>query len=140
MITESEIHYLVDGFRNHTLPKEDWTHQAHLINGLFCVMREGVEASIPLMREGIKSYNLSVGTENTDTGGYHESITVLFVHALQAFRNQIGLDLPLIELVNRFDGSPLMENDFIFWFYSKDLVFSVKARREWVEPDILPLD
>ena len=76
MIRESEVQSIVYGFQHHTLPIEEWTHQAHLINGLFYIMHEGLEPSIKLMRMGVKSYNLSVGTQNTDTGGYHESITV----------------------------------------------------------------
>lgn len=139
MIDESKIHHIVHGFQNHTLPKEEWTHQAHLINGLFCVMNKGLEKGIKQMRVGIKSYNLSVGTQNTDTGGYHESITVFFMHALKAFKVQFQEDLALVDLVNRLDDSPLMDAGFLLQFYSKECLFSVKARREWVEPDIQPL-
>lgn len=92
-----------------------------------------------LMRDGVKSYNLSVGTQNTDTGGYHESITVFFMHALSAFRQQFPAERSLVDLVNRFDGSPLMDENLLFRFYSKERLFSAKARREWVAPDIQPL-
>lgn len=139
MINESEIRHIVHGFQKHTLPKEEWTHQAHLVNGLFYILREGFEPSITLMREGIKSYNVSVGTQNTDTGGYHESITVFFMHVLNAFRKHFQENSSLVFLVNQFDGSPLMDENLFFRFYSKERLFSVKARREWVDPDIQPL-
>ncbi|MEM7535068.1 MAG: hypothetical protein AAF639_23030, partial [Chloroflexota bacterium] len=45
----------------------------------------------------------------------------------------------LVDLVNHFEGSPLMDKDLLFRFYSKELLFSVSARREWVEPDLQPL-
>lgn len=139
MISESEIQHIVSGFQNHSLPKEEWTHQAHLINGLFCIVNEGLEPSIERMRDGITSYNLSVGTQNTDTGGYHESITIFFMHALDAFRKQFQDDLSLVDLVNHFEGSPLMDKRFLFRFYSKKRLFSVEARKGWVEPDIQSL-
>ena len=139
MISKAEIHHIVHGFQDHTLPKEEWTHQAHLINGLFCVLNEGLEQGIKQIRDGIKSYNLSVGTQNTDTGGYHESITVFFMHALDAFRKQFQENVPLVDLANHLDGSLLMNERLLFRFYSKERLFSVKARREWVKPDIQPL-
>ena len=139
MITQAEINHLVQGFQKQTLPKEEWTHQAHLIVGMNFVMTAGLQASYALMREGVKSYNLSVGTQNTDTGGYHESITIFFLHALDGFRNQLGKEQTFINLANQFDGSLLMDEEFIFRFYSKRLLFSVQARRSWVEPDLQPL-
>ena len=139
MITQAEIDHIVQGFQRQTLPKEEWTHRAHLITGLFFVMTEGLEASIGRMREGVKCYNLSVGTQNTDSGGYHESITIFFLHALHAFRKQVGEDKTFVDLVNRFDDTPLMDEAFIFRFYSKQLIFSVQARRELVESDRQPL-
>lgn len=139
MISESDIQHIVSGFQNHTLPKVKWTHQAHLINGLFYIIHEGLKPSIKLMRDGIKSYNLAVGTQNTDTGGYHESITVFFMHALKAFRSYFQEGTSLGDLVNRLENSPLMDEGFIFQFYSRECLFSVEARKEWVEPDIRSL-
>lgn len=139
MLSNANIEHIVSGFQNRTLPKDEWTHQAHLINGLFYLCNDGLEPGITLMRDGVKSYNLSVGTQNTDTGGYHESITIFFMHALHAFRQQFQADVSFLDLVNRFDGSPLMDEGLLLRFYSQDCLFSVKARREWVEPDIQPL-
>ena len=139
MITQQKIDHIIQGFQKRTLPKTEWTHQAHLIVGLNFVMSAGLEASYALMREGVKRYNLSVGTQNTDTGGYHESITIFFLHALDGFRNQIDTEQTLIELVKRFDGSLLMDEKFIFRFYSQELLFSVDARRRSIEPDLQPL-
>ena len=107
MITQAEINHIVQGFQKQTLPKEEWTHQAHLINGLYYVMAEGVEESVQLMRDGVKRYNLSVGTQNTDTGGYHESITIFFMHALDAFQQQHSEDASFVDLVKRFESMVL---------------------------------
>ena len=135
----SQIDHIVRGFHDKTLPQEEWTHQAHLTVGLHAVLTHGREASIPIMREGIKSYNLSGGVQNTDTGGYHESITIFFLHALEAFVAQQGESADLPELVRLLLESEMMERPFILQFYRKETIFSVHARHHWVEPDVRPL-
>jgi len=139
MLSELELDQLIQGFQNHTLPKEQWTHQAHLILGLFYTTSNDLETSIELMREGVKNYNVAVGGENTDTAGYHESITVFFMYALRAFHDQFKSDTPFVKLVKLFEESRLVDQEFMLQFYSKHLLFSVQARREWVEPDLQPL-
>lgn len=34
------------------------------------------EEALAKLTDAIKNYNISVGTENTDTSGYHETLTV----------------------------------------------------------------
>ena len=36
------------------------------------------------MRRRIRAYNVAVGTENTDSGGYHETLTRLFLDGIAA--------------------------------------------------------
>lgn len=55
------------------------------------------------------------------------------------YLNHYDLETSAVDLVNRFDGSPLMDENLLFRFYSKERLFSIKARREWVAPDIQPL-
>ena len=136
---KSAIEQIVVGFHQKTLPLKQWTHQAHLIVGLDTILKHGVEHSIPVMRQGIKAYNLSVGTQNTDSSGYHESITIFFLHALQAFREKYSDLKTLPELIPQLDQSQLMAQSFMFHFYKKETLFSIQARRHWVAPDIRPL-
>jgi len=135
----SDIEHIITSFHAKTLPKEKWTHQAHLITGLHAIQTNGLSASIPLMREAIKSYNIAVGGENTDTGGYHESITIFFLYALEAFASQHKNTTSLPDLVVLLLESKMMERPFILQFYRKETIFSVNARRSWVEPDKQPL-
>ena len=138
-MNDEHIQHIVDGFHNHTLPKPEWTHQAHLIVGLHTVTRNNLEESIRIMRDGIKAYNLAVGTQNTDTGGYHETITILFVHILRAFVAQSPPNTSLNTFVNQLQRSILLDRTFMFQFYTKDVLFSVQARRTWIDPDRQPL-
>lgn len=138
-IYSEEIDHIVKGFHDHSLRKKEWTHQAHLITGLHTLMHHSLEESIHIMREGIKSYNVAVGGQNTDSGGYHETITIFFLHALTAFKSQFPPSIELVELVNRLNETVLVKRPFMFQFYTKERLFSVEARRGWIEPDLKPL-
>ena len=66
---------------------------------------------------------------------YHETITVFWMRLLADFRDSTGeLDLDRILAAN----PALLEKDFSLKYYSRDLLFSDRARTSWVEPDLKP--
>ncbi|MDB5227361.1 MAG: hypothetical protein JWN78_1554 [Bacteroidota bacterium] len=71
----SNIRTLAEEFENETLPKALWTYEAHLATGLYYVLNLESEAAFNKIRTNIKKYNLATGGENTETTGYHETIT-----------------------------------------------------------------
>ncbi len=139
MITEIDTHRIINGFLDHTLPADEWTHLAHLVVGLHMAEQYDLDTSMQLLRDGICQYNVATGTQNTDTGGYHETITLFFAHAMQAFNQQWGAELSFDEKVGKIPTSKLVDPGLMFSFYSKELLFSVEARRGLVEPDLRPL-
>jgi hypothetical protein len=134
MITE-----IAEQFLNKTLPKEAWTHQAHLAVAFVVVNQLKEEAMVvDRLRAHIKAYNVSVGTENTDQSGYHETLTIFWVKVVSQFLTQSRNQ----EVDSNFDvfvKSMLATSGFPFLFYTKELLFSIPARKYWVEPDLLPL-
>ena len=139
MMTEKELSSIVAGFWDHTLPAEEWTHMAHLIVGLHTACHYELETSIEKLREGIQTYNVANGTQNTDSSGYHETITVFFAHAMRAFNQRFEPDADFAQKVERLQSSVLIKPAFMFSFYSKDYLFTVEARRGLVPPDLRPL-
>ncbi|MEM8857182.1 MAG: hypothetical protein AAGD96_02615 [Chloroflexota bacterium] len=139
MLTKQETQNIVEGFFDKSLPIKEWTHLAHLIVGLYVVREHDLESSLMIMREGIKAYNVAAGGENTDTSGYHESITVLFVHALHAFIQHVGQHRSFLDQVELLQSSILVQKPFMFRFYSREQLFTVEARLGWVEPKLRPL-
>jgi hypothetical protein len=73
---------LVAAFLARTLPKSAWTHVAHLRVGLWHVRRLGETGALTALRSAISSYNEAVGTANTDTSGYHETLTIFYVRLI----------------------------------------------------------
>jgi hypothetical protein len=45
----------------------------------------------------------------------------------------------LFETCNALMASPLGKSDWLMGYWSRALLFSVEARRGWVEPDLKPL-
>jgi len=135
-----EIETLIAGFHDHSLPLASWSHQAHLTVGIWYLMRMSAEAATPLIREGIRSYNLSQDVPNSDSRGYHESITRFYIWAVGKYLSLADRSLPLVELTNRLVASEHGSKQHPFRYYSRDRLLSVAARRGWVEPDLAPLD
>jgi hypothetical protein len=125
-----------EGLLAYTLPREDWTHEAHLAATTYLVARR---TDIDLDKEMpgiIRRYNESVGGVNDDTQGYHETITRTFLHGVRLFLAEADVDSPLHELVNELLLSPMGRRDWPMRFYSAERLFSVQARRHFVPPDL----
>ena len=87
----------------------------------------------------IRRYNESVGGVNSDSEGYHETITRVFVHGVRRFLTEADTSEPLHAVVNELLLSPAGKREWPLRFYSRERLFSVSARREFVPPDIAAL-
>ena len=119
-----------------TLPREDWTHEAHLGTTTYLLLRHpeiDLDKELPSI---IRRYNESVGGVNDDTQGYHETITRTFLHGVRLFLGEADRDEPLHELVKELLLSPMGRRDWPMRFYSAARLFSVEARRKFVKPDL----
>ena len=122
-----------------TLPKDAWTHEAHLIVGLWHVERYGAVEALERLRLSIRRLNDAHGTPNSDTRGYHETITTAYVQLLDAFRSRHQA-ATVEECVGLLLDSPVARPDLLFGYYSRERLLSVDARHAWVEPDHRPHD
>jgi hypothetical protein len=122
-----------------TLPREEWTHEAHLATTIWLLLRRpdiDVDEELPDL---IRRFNESVGGVNSDSEGYHETITRMFLHGARLFLAEADAKEPLHELVNELLLSPMGRRDWPLRFYSPARLFSVEARRTRVEPDVAAL-
>ena len=122
-----------------TLPRAQWTHEAHLRVGTWHVERFGAAEALPRLRAAIRRLNDAHGTANTPTGGYHETITAAYVTLLAAFLAAAGADLPLEARVERLLAGPLADRSLLLRFWSRETLMSPAARAGWVAPDLTPL-
>ena len=137
--SDAEVAHLGEGMVARTLPREEWTHEAHLAATTYLLLRRpdiDLDAELPGL---IRRFNESVGGVNSDTAGYHETITRVFLHGVQFFLGEADSSEPLHELVNQLLVSPMGRRDWPLRFYSRARLFSVEARRQLIEPDIAAL-
>ena len=128
-----------EGLLARTLPRADWTHEAHLAATTYLLSRRpdiDMDRELPGI---IRRYNESVGGVNDDTQGYHDTITRVFLHGVRLFLSEADSNAPLHELVNELLLSPMGRRDWPLRFYSAERLFSVAARRHFVPPDVAVL-
>ena len=122
-----------------SLTRPEWTHEAHLAACLYIAAERPdivPERDLPHL---IRRFNESVGGTNSDTEGYHETITQVYIRAVRAFLARADPSLPLVEKVNGLLLAQEGRRDWPLRFYSAELLFSKEARLGWMEPDLVAL-
>jgi len=136
--TDAEIVHLGEGLLTCALRREEWTHEAHLAACLY-LLAERPDVDVHAEIAGLISrFNESVGGVNDDNGGYHDTITHAYVAGVRLFLSECA-ETGLAERVNGLLLSPMGTREWPLRFYSHELLFSVPARRGFVQPDLEPL-
>jgi len=138
LASEETLDEFLHAFFHHTLPKAQWTHAAHVTLAA-CLLHQGdLPSVLPVVRNAISSYNVSVGTQNTDTSGYHETLTIFWLRVVaQSLRQSPSASR--LQAVRSIVASYGAERSLHRLYYSSDIVTCSAARRAWVEPDLKPL-
>ena len=138
--TEADIDRIGLGVIGRTLPKPEWTHAAHFAAALWLLRHRPdwrLEARLPAL---IRAYNEATGVANTDTEGYHETITQASLATARAVLAAHPAARPVHEVANALMAGPLGRSDWPLAWWSKGRLFSVAARRGWVDADLKPFD
>ncbi len=115
-------------FKSQTLPKAEWTHQAHLVVALWHLLEyKELYSTLCHLRSGIILYNHSVGRQNTASSGYHETTTVFWIKKIKEFiDNESSKDFnTLAEKLLR--DTPFTQKEHILKFYNKEILKSAEA-------------
>lgn len=135
-----EIESVVDGFQWCTLERERWTHAAHLTVALWYHLRVPWPDAEKLIRSGIKRFNAAHGIVTTPTGGYHETMTLFWIHMVREYLEDVrGERLSALTLFNRLIDR-YGRKELPLEYYSRERLFSIEARASWVEPDLKKMD
>lgn len=136
---EDDIHRIGEGLVACDLPKEEWTHGAHFAAALW-LMRYRPEIEPAREMPGmIRAYNESRGGVNSDTSGYHETITQASLRATRGVYDAYPADVPVWRIANALMKSNLANPNWLLEYWSRDRLMSVDARRAWLEPDLKAL-
>lgn len=133
--SDEEIVAIGRGLINRTLPKAAWTHGAHFAAAIWLLTSRPDFDAFRVMPGMIRAYNEATGVANTDTSGYHETITLASIRAARAFLAGRPSN-SLHATCNALMASPLGKSDWLLRYWSRSRLFSVEARRAWLEPDL----
>jgi hypothetical protein len=135
-LSDDSVAHVGEGLLARTLPREEWTHEAHLAATTYLVLKHPEIDLDAELRGIISRYNESVGTPNSDSEGYHDTITRGYLRGIRLFFEEADVRRPVHDLVNELLMTPMGRRDWPLRFWSKDRLMSVEARRGWVEPDL----
>jgi hypothetical protein len=121
-----------------TLPKARWTHEAHFAAATWFLKDPAYDAPRDMPRI-IWRYNEAVGGQNTDTDGYHETITQASLMATNSVIKAMPMASP-IQCLQAILASKFARSDWLFEYWHRETLFSTMARRVWVAPDLKALD
>jgi hypothetical protein len=133
---EEEVLGVVRSFESCELPPADFNHREHLLVALCYLLRLSDAEALARLRSGIGRY---VAAHDINPSLYHETITVFWMKRVRAYLAREGAGRGLADLVNGL-AAESGSSRLIFDYYSRELIDSERARREWVEPDLRPLD
>ncbi len=133
---DAAVRRIGEGLIARTLTRPEWTHEAHLAACLYILTERPDIVPERDLPDIIRRFNESVGGVNSDTEGYHETITQVYISAVRGFLTRTDPALPLAEKVNALLLAEEGRRDWPLRFYSPELLFSKEARLGWVEPDL----
>ena len=137
-LSDAAIERIARGVLDCTLPKSEWTHAAHFGAALWLLHAGLVQPVEGSMAPIIRAYNAATGTPNTDSSGYHETITLASLRGAAAvLARERGA--PLAQVLAVLLAGPLGQSRWPLTYWSQDVLMSVAARRGWVAPDRAPL-
>jgi hypothetical protein len=130
----------VQGLLDAALPRARWTHAGHLAATAGLIL---LSPSLPLdtaLPALIRRLNESHGVPNSDTRGYHETITMFFVAAIRHALARDDATRPAHARVNALlKGKLAAGKEVMARHWTDAVLFSPEARRGWVPPDLRPI-
>lgn len=130
--TLEEIDSVIENFENGTIERGTWGHPEHLVVAYHYSANNDFEIALEKMRSGIFNLLRSFKIDLTKEMPYHETMTVFWMRTVFEFAktNKNGSMVETIDqLITKFD------KDYPLKFYTRDLLFSEKARKEFVPGD-----
>ena len=135
----SEIDSLIHAFQECSLPRSQWTHEAHLTVALWYLFYDSEQEAINAVRNGIKRYNSVQGIETTKNGGYHETLTLFWVRTIRRYLADESRNRSMVNLANGLIAK-YADRTLPFRYYTRSRLMSWEARINWVEPDKRAID
>lgn len=136
--SEAELEAFMTSWWNGALPRSHWSHAAHVMVAAYYAFDHDAEQTLALVKAGILRYAEVVGIVQTPDSGYHETLTRLWATVVRNFLASRAWSTRW-EAVNAAVTAFAGDRSLPQRYYSFDVARDRRARREWVEPDLMSL-
>ncbi|HWF20411.1 MAG TPA: hypothetical protein VG754_14160, partial [Verrucomicrobiae bacterium] len=93
--------------------------------------------AVQRVRAGIRAYNAAHKVPEGLTAGYHETITLAWMHLVDLTLCEFGPEESADAFMDKH--SQLLSKRALLFFWSRDRLMSADAKREFVPPDLAAL-
>ncbi len=128
-----EVRQVVEKFEHSEYAPEQFPHARHLATACWYLCQGSREEALVNMRTSLLRF-----TAHHHKQAYHETITRFWLELIGNFLDRIPEGMLLHERVNLVVEG-FLDKELPFRYYSRERVLSERARREWVEPDLRPI-
>ena len=130
--TQAQIDSVVQGFESCSTDKTQFKHQDHLTVAVCYLQQSTVPEAVNKMRSGLLRF---LNQHGVDRQKYNETITVFWFEVVADALGAMPTGLTLVEQCNRVVEQFCSAN-LALQYYSAALLFSERAREEFVDPDL----
>ena len=136
--SDADVRAVLDAFHRGSLPRSAWNHRAHLTAALSFARTLPADDALNATRAAILRFNDAVGIVSTPDYGFHETLTVFYMHVVALHVARHSAPTSLVDDTNTLVAD-WGAKELPLRHYSQARLFSREARAQWVAPDILPL-
>ncbi|TDH26807.1 hypothetical protein EXU57_08325 [Segetibacter sp. 3557_3] len=126
---------LIDSIKDCSLDPAVFTHEAHLRLAWLQIQHHGIDQAIVNVCLGLKQFVLALGAEDK----YNETLTVSAVRAVYHFM----LKSPATDFRQFITENNRLKQNFpelMGKHYSENIFVAERAKKVYLEPDLLPFD
>ena len=111
-----------------------FNHRAHLRLAYIFLCERDLDTACALMRDAIRQFLVVNGV---DTNKYHETLTRAWMMAVRHFMMNSASARSFEDFVKQHEV--MLDPKIMLTHYSRDILFSARARATFVKPDIDPI-
>ncbi len=132
-IMEADDTFLT-AFEDGSFPFAEWRHRAHIKVAYLYLTRFDFTTARERVRAGIQTYNRAHKVPEGPDRGYHDTVTVAWMHLVHVTLQQHGGAATADAFL---DAHPeLLEKKVLRFFYSASRITSPEAKARFIEPDL----
>ena len=121
-------------FESGEFPPADFDHRAHLRLAYIFLTDNDIEAAHQLMRDALRNFLDHIGV---DVSKYHDTITRGWILAVRHFMEATSQCASADSFIDQ--NPAMLDSKIMMTHYSAEVLFSNKARANFVEPDLDPI-